>query len=59
MERELGGPLPQQPLPERPTAGGTREEKETIQKAQFNLVMDAKRETDARVWEHANCGTGG
>jgi hypothetical protein len=49
MERALGGPLPQPPLPYRPSAGGTHEEKETIQKAQFNLVMDARRETDARV----------
>jgi hypothetical protein len=24
-----------------------------IQKAQFNLVMDARQETDARVWEYA------
>jgi hypothetical protein len=53
MERALGGPLPQPSLPERPSAGGTRAEKETIQKAQINLVMDARRETDARVWEYA------
>jgi hypothetical protein len=53
MERALGGPLPQPPLPERPSAGGTRAERETIQKAQFNQVMGARQETDARVWEYA------
>jgi hypothetical protein len=53
MERELGGPLPLPPLPERPSAGGNRLDREAIQKAQFNQVIDARREVDARVWDYA------
>jgi hypothetical protein len=53
MERELGGPLPPPPLPERPSAGGNRSDREAIQKAQFNQVMDARREADVKVWDYA------
>jgi hypothetical protein len=53
MERELGGPLPPPPLPERPSARGNCSDREAIQKAQFNQVMDARREVDARVWDYA------
>jgi hypothetical protein len=51
--RDLGGPLPPPPLPERPSAGGNRSDRKAIQKAQFNQVMDARREADARVWDYA------
>jgi hypothetical protein len=53
MERELGGPLPPPPLPERPSAGGNRSDREAIQKAQFNQVIDVRREADASVWDYA------
>jgi hypothetical protein len=53
MERELGGPLLPPPLLEWPSAGDNRSDREAIQKAQFNQVMDARREADARGWDYA------